>query len=101
MSKITLILGENEQKLYKKLGADPRKVFDILHIGITELIEETGNIYDALEKVDEADVVIALIESAEKMKLERIRRNKKARKKLDQLYEKREQDFGKIREGQV
>ena len=94
--KIWVKIGENEQKLYKKIGADPGVVLWWVNKEIVKILEETENIYGVLSDLDEETLVEGLIETAI--------RTKDRREEQQRINEKEKQDnlrkklkMGKIR----
>lgn len=94
--KIWVKIGENEQKLYKKIGADPGVVLWWVNKEIVKILEETENIYGVLNDLDEETLVEGLIETAI--------RTKDRREEQQRINEKEKQDnlrkklkMGKIR----
>jgi len=94
--KIWVKIGENEQKLYKKIGADPGVVLWWVNKKIVKILEETENIYGVLNDLDEETLVEGLIETAI--------RTKDRREEQQRINEKEKQDnlrkklkMGKIR----
>lgn len=94
--KIWVKIGENEQKLYKKIGADPGVVLWWVNKEIVKILEETENIYGVLNDLDEETLVEGLIETAI--------RTKDRREEQQRINEKEKQDnlrkklkIGKIR----
>ena len=94
--KIWVKIGENEQKMYKKIGADPGVVLWWVNKEIVKILEETENIYGVLNDLDEETLVEGLIETAI--------RTKDRREEQQRINEKEKQDnlrkklkMGKIR----
>ena len=94
--KIWVKIGENEQKMYKKIGADPGVVLWWVNKEIVKILEETENIYGVLSGLDEETLVEGLIETAI--------RTKDRREEQQRINEKEKQDnlrkklkMGKIR----
>lgn len=94
--KIWVKIGENEQKMYKKIGADPGVVLWWVNKKIVKILEETENIYGVLNDLDEETLVEGLIETAI--------RTKDRREEQQRINEKEKQDnlrkklkMGKIR----
>jgi len=77
--KIGVVLTEKQRNLMKKIGADPQVVCGWLVKEICKVLEETENIYGALDELDEDIVAEAIIEGAnlkKKKRLKEYERNK-------------------------
>lgn len=70
--KIRVFLGENEQKLYKKIGANPEVVLTWLNREVIKILEKSENIYGTLNNLDEDKVLEVLKEAVKQKKKERL-----------------------------
>ena len=95
--KIWVKIGENEQKLYKKIGADPGVVLWWVNKEIVKILEETENIYGVLNDLDEETLVEGLIETALKTK-ERRKEQQEINRHETKERDRKKEKMGKIRE---
>ena len=74
--KIRVFLTEKQQKLYKKIGANPEVVLTWLNRELVKLLEKSEDIYGELNKLDEELLVDALLEGMEVKHRERLEQEK-------------------------
>lgn len=94
--KIRVFLTEKQQKLYKKIGADPGVVLWWVNKEIVKILLETENIYGVLNDLDEEKLVEALIDTAirKKNKRKEVQAEERKRKAKE---EARKKELGKLR----
>jgi len=85
--KIGVVLTEKQGKLMKKIGADPQVTCKWLVKEICKVLEETENIYGALDELDECMVAEAIMEGAKLKKDKRLKEYEKNREEIRQREE--------------